>query len=94
MALVILYAILGGTGEKVVVTVDGEEILRLPLKENAEVVIEGYGGGTNTLVIRDGAVFMSNASCPDKICIHTGKADELKSIVCAPNRVVVSIEQE
>lgn len=94
LALLLCYAFLGGTGEEVVVTVDGNEVMRLPLSEDTEVTVTGYGGGTNTLVIQDGKVWVREASCPDQICVHTGYADEVKSIVCLPNRVVVSLEQE
>ena len=55
----------GGIAE---VAVDGEVVAELPLAEDAEMVIEGYDGGENTLVIRDG-----------------------ESIICLPNRVVVTI---
>ena len=91
-ALAILYATMSGNGEVAVVTVDGEEILRLPLNEDTEIWINGYDNGTNLLVIKDGSVRIREASCPDLICVHTGEADELKSIVCAPNRVVVRVE--
>ena len=93
ISLLVLYALLGGSGEQVVVTVDGKEEYRLPLGEDAEILIEGYQGGTNLLVIKDGEARITKADCPEQICVHTGKADELKSIVCAHNRVVVSIEK-
>ena len=92
-SLLVLYAIFGGTGEAVVVTVDGEEAYRLALDEDAEILIEGYDGGKNLLVIKDGEARITEADCPEQVCVHTGKADELKSIVCAHNRVVVSIEK-
>ncbi|MBR2613326.1 MAG: NusG domain II-containing protein, partial [Clostridia bacterium] len=50
-------------------------------------------GGTNLLIIKDGKAYISEATCPDLVCVHTGHADELKSIVCLPNRVTVSIEK-
>ena len=91
-SLVILYTIFGGNGQEAVVTVDGREVARLPLNRDTELTVEGYGGGHNTVVIRNGKVYVSEASCPDKICVQTGCADELKSIVCLPNRVVVTVE--
>ncbi len=91
-ALIVLYAIFGNTGSTVVVTVDGQQTHRLPLNRDAEVTVEGANGGTNLLVIEDGKAYIKEASCPDRICVKTGVADELKSVVCAPNRVVVSIE--
>lgn len=89
----ICAAIYLGKGETVVVRVDGEEYARLPLDEDAELLIEGVNGGTNLLIIEDGKAYIREATCPDLVCVHTGHADELKSIVCLPNRVTVSIEK-
>jgi len=80
--------------EEVVVEVDGEEVLRLPLDEDTEVWIEGYDGGRNLLVIREGEACIREADCPDLVCVHTGKATPLRSVVCAPNRVVVYLSEE
>ena len=94
VALIVLgisAALMLGNGTEVVVRVDGEEYARLPLERDAELLIESKNG-TNLLVIKDKKAYISEASCPDMICVHTGYADELKSIVCVPNGVTVSIE--
>lgn len=97
LAAVVIFGIFAafafGKGDTVVVRVDGEEYARLPLDEDAELLIEGVNGGTNLLIIKDGKAYISEATCPDLVCVHTGHADELKSIVCLPNRVTVSIEK-
>ena len=80
-----------GTGSEVVVRVDGEEYARLPLDKDTELLIES-DRGSNLLVVKDGRAYISEATCPDLICVHTGYADELKSVVCLPNKVTVSIE--
>lgn len=90
--LLALFAFLFlGKGSEVVVRVDGKEYARLPLAKDSELVISTEYG-SNTLVIKDGKAYISEASCPDLVCVHTGHADELKSIVCLPNRLTVSIE--
>lgn len=74
-----------------VITVDGNEICRLPLDEDCIYRI----GETNTIEISDGTVRMIDADCPDKICIHTGRiSDSGRAIICLPNRVVISITGE
>lgn len=88
----VLFLIYKDSGEVVVVRVSGEEYARLPLNEDTELIIDG-SGGTNLLVIKDGQAFISEASCPDRICVHTGVASEIKTIVCMPNEVTVSIEK-
>ena len=88
-----LFFAFSGTADTVVVTVDGDEYARLALNEDTELVINGCGG-TNLLVIKDGKAYVTEASCPDKICVKTGEANEIRSIVCAPNKVVITIENK
>jgi len=43
-------------------------------------------------VIRDGKADMKEADCPDKLCVHQKAISaENESIVCLPNRVVVTV---
>ncbi len=100
--LVLALLILGGAfwvytsfgrdaGAEVLVSVAGEELYRLPIDEDTEVLI-GEGDKTNLLVISSGEAFISEASCPDHICVKSGKVSlEGQTIVCLPNKVVVSI---
>ena len=81
-------------GDKVVVTVDGEVYKEFPLNENVEYKIETENGGYNLLVIKDGAAYVTEASCPDKVCVNAGAAQEIKPVVCAPNKVVITIEKD
>ncbi len=80
----------------VVVTVDGEEYGRYPLAENQEIPIaigeEKQASETNFLRIQDGVAQMITADCPDQICVHQKAISHTnESIVCLPNRVVVTI---
>lgn len=80
------------TGGEAVVLRDGQEILRLPLSEDAEQVIT-EGEDSNTVVIQDGAASVTQANCPDKVCVHTGEIRyEGQTIVCLPHKLVVKIE--
>ena len=80
-------------GKWVVITVSGEEYATLPLNENRELVIPGENGLDNLLIIKDGYADIAEANCPDKICVHQRKIRyKGETIVCLPNRVVVSIE--
>lgn len=76
-----------------VVKVDGNIVYMLPLDKNASVTVEGYQGGSNTVVIENGTVYMKDADCPDKLCEKTGKIGKNgETIVCLPHRVVVEIQ--
>lgn len=88
------YVLSKEIGNKVVVTVDGEFYGEYPLSENA--VIEIYQddkGQKNVLVIENGKAYISEANCPDLICVnHTPVSNIDESIICLPNKTIVSIE--
>ncbi len=72
----------------VVGSIDGEEYGSWPLTENCTVEIEG----TNRLLIEDGQADMAWADCPDQLCVRQkATTREGESIICLPNKVVVSI---
>lgn len=88
----IVWAVLrfapGQAGSKLRITVDGRVYGEYSLEEDRTIRI----GDTNTCVIADGAVSMTEADCPDRICVHTKSIDARGgTIVCMPNRVVLEI---
>ncbi len=49
--------------------------------------------GYNTIHIKDGKVWINEATCPDKVCLHQGKiSNDGEIIVCLPNRLMVQIK--
>jgi len=91
----VIFAVSAGTkrqGAVAVVTIGGTEQMRLPLDQDAAVVL-GEGEHTNTLVIADGKAGIIEASCPDHVCVHQGEISyEGQSIVCLPNKTIITIE--
>ncbi|MCD8365919.1 MAG: NusG domain II-containing protein [Clostridiales bacterium] len=80
------------SGSLVRITVDGEEYGVYDLGQDQEIPIEIDGEVTNTLVIRDGKADMTEADCPDQICVNTAAiSTENETIICLPNRVVVEV---
>ena len=72
----------------VVRTDDGEEVY--PLNKDG---VFSLNGGTNTLVIENGEAWVSEADCPDKICMGMGKISKNgEFIACLPNRVIIVVE--
>ena len=77
-------------GSTVIVSVNGDDKYEYPLSQNGEYSLNG---GTNVIVIEDGAVYMKSADCPDRLCVHQGKKSmNGERIVCLPNRVEVRVE--
>ncbi len=78
-------------GDTVTVTVDGQIWGEYPLGENRTVEIR-TDDGYNLLVIEDGAVYVSDASCPDGICSsHRPIRHDGESIICLPNKVIIAV---
>ena len=79
--------------EVVEVSVDGTVISTLDLSKDQELTITGASGGFNLLVIRNGEAYVTEASCPDKVCIHQGKIHlDGEIIVCLPNKMTAQIK--
>lgn len=79
-------------GSIVVVTVDGAEYGKYSLLMEREIdIVTEYG--TNTLVISGGMATVTEADCPDGLCISQRDIRyEGESIVCLPHKLVASIE--
>ncbi|MCR4705333.1 MAG: NusG domain II-containing protein [Lachnospiraceae bacterium] len=75
-----------------VVERDGRVEARYPLSEDRKVFLSS-DLGSNTLTIEDGKVSVSEADCPDRICMKQGTIDKNgQSIICLPHRLVIRIE--
>ena len=62
------------------------------LEEDRKIPIKS-GEGQNVLCIKHGRAFISCADCPDQYCVrHKPISKSKESIVCLPNRLVVTIE--
>ena len=80
-------------GDEVKIEVDSKTVAVLPLNEDTIYNVEINGKTTNTVEIKGGKVNVSYADCPDKICAnHRAISKSGESIICLPNRVVISIQ--
>ena len=86
------YLILRSPGQKVVVSINGKVCATYRLNEIVdEEFVSPYG--TNRLIIKDGKASVSEASCPDLVCVHHYPISyEGESIACKPHTFIVSIE--
>ena len=81
------------TGASVEVTVDGKVYGTYPIDEDDEIPIRKDGKTTNLLVIKDGKADVTEADCPDKLCVHQKAISKTnETIVCLPDKVVITIE--
>ena len=91
LALCGLWLTLRRGGAVVLVEQDGRKTAQYDLSADRTVQIEGEKG-YNTLVIQGGEVWLSDADCPNLLCVKMGKIRYAgQSIVCLPHRLSVRI---
>ena len=77
------------SGDFVSVQVEGELVGIYSLSNDAEISI---GDGTNILKIESGKAYMVYATCPDRVCVNTGKISRVgQSIICLPHKVTITV---
>ncbi len=81
------------TGYNVIISANGKTIKTLSLDKDEEYVFE-CDKGYNIVAIKDGAVYVKEADCPDKICVNHKKISNVgETIICLPHRLVVEITE-
>lgn len=76
----------------VVVLQEGEMIAEYPLSEDYAVTISDEDG-YNLLMISNGEASVSDADCPDRLCVSQKAISRRgESIICLPHKLVILIE--
>lgn len=71
-----------------------ETIDLLAVTESYSFTVNAPNGGCNTIEVRPGAIGMTDADCPDRLCVSMGYADtSLLPIVCLPHGLVIEVEE-
>ena len=93
VALIASLAVRSGRreGSLACVRIDGMEYGNYSLEEDQKVIIHGKDF-VSTLVIHEGMADMTEADCPDQICVnHRPVRFRGETIVCLPHKLVVEI---
>lgn len=76
-------------GACVVVKIDGNDVATYPLDKDATYTLNG---GTNILTIKDGFAYLTDANCPDHLCVKQGKISKTGQVItCLPNKLTVTV---
>lgn len=80
-------------GNNVIISVDDSTYGTYSLYKEQQIVIES-SYGINVVEIKDGAVRMLSADCPNQLCVKMRpmNEDNHDSIVCLPHKVIVEIK--
>lgn len=80
-------------GAEAVIFVDGAEKERCSLAENQTFTVLLEDGSYNLVLIEGGRVQVSDADCPDRLCVRQGAVSQNgESIICLPHKLVVFID--
>ena len=94
VAALVLFPIVAHSdkaGSYALVELDGAEYARLDLDKDTSLTVS-TGQGTNIIIVRDHAVSVESADCPDKICVRKGKLHRKgDSAVCLPAKTVITV---
>lgn len=85
--------------DMVIISVSGEEKLRVPLSQPQRVTLSQDNGVQNVVVITEDGAYMESSTCHNQICVHSGKVTRENwdfrpdgaFIICLPNQVSVEL---
>lgn len=81
----------GAAGETVKITANGTTYGTYDLSKD-QIIDVKINAHHNIVEIKGGEVFITDADCPDKLCIRQGHINNTsQSIVCLPNKVVIEL---
>ncbi len=87
LSVVLLFSF-SKQGSRVVIKQNNEIIYNQSINQNNTI-----NTGSNTIVIKDGQIFVANATCKNQVCVNAGKISKKgESIICLPNKVIVEIK--
>lgn len=89
LCLLALPGLSGGTYARVYQ--DGKLIRAVPLSVDQSFLITGEY--TNTVMVRDGKIAVTESDCPTNDCVHQGWHSG-GSIICLPNRVEIRLDAD
>ena len=70
---------------------NGELLKTVSLSEECEFTID-CGSGHNTVTVRGGTISVTEADCPDKVCVRMGAiSGGTVPIVCLPHRLEIRV---
>ncbi len=77
------------------ITLDGELVKELDLtlvEKPFSFTVETVSGGHNTVLVEPGRISVSEADCPDQVCVRQGAvSDGTVPIVCLPHKLMIEI---
>ena len=88
--------LLAGDSARAEIASGGTVLATVDLAVDQVFTVESPNGGSNTVTVKDGAIAVTAADCPDHYCMDRGFCTGGTPIVCLPNRLTITFlgEQE
>ena len=94
-AIILIRGVVTSDRRIAVIYKNGEIVREINLDkvtEPIEFTVEGDNGERNTVRAERGRIRITEASCPDKICVNQGWIENaVVPIVCLPNKVTIEL---
>lgn len=85
----------GKTGATAIIEQDRETISELDLSKDTELVLDDGNGGSNTITVKNGKIAVTDANCPDLVCVHTGSISQTGEVIaCLPHKLIITISEK
>ena len=84
-----------GGGNTASIYSDGKLIKTIDLRNAGDQTFTVYSEdrGYNVITVKDGSISVTDADCPDRICVMTAPISAgIQQIVCMPHKLVIRIE--
>lgn len=89
-ALLILFGGKKEQGDFAVLEIDGRIIKTFSLSEDTEYIYNG--NYSNTISVKNGQIYISDANCPDKICVNSKSISIPNDVICClPNKLLLRV---
>lgn len=98
LGLLVVQSVSGNNGNTVVIMRNGEFLQRLSLSDDlcdTDALYIESDGGYNILEIKNGRAYITEADCPDGLCMNQKAIDRHgESLICLPHKLVITVEGE
>lgn len=82
----------GKSGISAIIEQDGETVAELDLNKDTELVLNDGTGGSNTITVQNGHISVTEANCPDLVCVRTGAISQTGEVIaCLPHKLIITI---
>ena len=86
---------LGKSGISAIIEQDGETVAELDLNKDTELVLNDGTGGSNTITVQNGHISVTEANCPDLVCVRTGAISQTGEVIaCLPHKLIITISSD